>query len=72
MQVGDRFGDRSRITSIVIPRTAITQEGDDETVIPEGGRLSDRDESPPRGRPTTLKNCCVGATLSGAPLVVDP
>ena len=63
MQVGDRVGDRPRITPIVIPRTAITQEGDDESVISEGGRLARRDELSDLGLRTTLKNCCVGATL---------
>lgn len=63
MQVGDRVGDRPRITPIVIPRTAITQEGDDESAISEDGHLVGRDElRDSRGR-STLPNCCVSATV---------
>ena len=64
MQVGGRVGDRPRITPIVIPRTAITQEGDDESALSEGRRLRRRDESRDPGVRTTLQNCCVDATIS--------
>jgi hypothetical protein len=71
MQVGDRVGDRPRITPIVIPRTVITQEADDESAVSEDGRLVDRDEPRVSGGRTTLPNCCVGATVPSRGTVSD-
>ena len=63
MQVGDRLGGRSRIDSIVIPRTAIAQEGLDEciksrvrpTVAGREGRPDGAGESGKCGARATVK-----------------